>query len=115
MPVRPALASTTRYRCCPTGQDRPLMPRVLSTDSFGGSKVREAIPLGRIAGFEVKVHWSVIVILWLFTWSLATTLPGRVAGYSRPVYWLAGACGALVLSASLLAHELAHAVVARRM
>lgn len=77
--------------------------------------MREAIPLGRIAGFPVKVHWSVIVILWLFTWSLATTLPGAVAGYSRPVYWLAGACGALVLLASLLAHELAHAVVARRM
>ena len=77
--------------------------------------MREAIPLGRIAGFGVNVHWSVIVILWLFTWSLATTLPGAVAGYSRPVYWLAGACGALVLLASLLAHELAHAVVARRM
>ena len=77
--------------------------------------VRDAIPLGRIAGFDVKVHWSVIVILWLFTWSLATSLPGVVAGYSRPVYWLAGACGAVVLLASLLAHELAHAVVARRM
>lgn len=76
--------------------------------------MREAIPLGRFAGFPVKVHWSVIVILWLFTWSLATTLPHHVAGYSRPVYWLAGACGAVVLSASLLAHELAHAVVARR-
>lgn len=76
--------------------------------------MHEAIPLGRIAGFPVKVHWSVIVILWLFTWSLATTLPGTVAGYSRPVYWLAGACGALVLLGSLLAHELAHAVVARR-
>lgn len=77
--------------------------------------MRDAIPLGRIAGFEVKVHWSVIVILWLFTWSLATELPGAVKGYSRPIYWLAGACGALILLASLLAHELAHAVVARRM
>jgi Zn-dependent protease/CBS domain-containing protein len=77
--------------------------------------MRDAIPLGRIAGFEVRVHWSVIVILWLFTWSLATTLPGAVAGHSRPFYWLAGACGAVVLLASLLAHELAHAVVARRM
>jgi Zn-dependent protease len=77
--------------------------------------MRDAIPLGRIAGFEVKVHWSVIVILWLFTWSLATALPGAVKGYSRPTYWLAGACGAVVLLASLLAHELAHAVVARRM
>jgi len=76
--------------------------------------VRDAIPLGRIAGFPVNVHWSVLVILWLFTWSLASTLPGAVKGYSPGAYWLAGACGALVLLASLLAHELAHAVVARR-
>jgi Zn-dependent protease len=75
----------------------------------------DAIPLGRVAGFPVKVHWSVIVILWLFTWSLASTLPGTVKGYSHLAYWLAGACGALVLLASLLTHELAHAVVARRM
>lgn len=76
--------------------------------------MRDAIPLGRIAGFVVNVHWSVLVILWLFTWSLASTLPGAVKGYSAAAYWLAGACGALVLLASLLAHELAHAVVARR-
>jgi len=77
--------------------------------------VRDAIPLGRIAGFPVKVHWSVLVILWLFTWSLASGwLPSDVKGYSHLVYWLAGACGAVVLLASLLAHELAHAVAARR-
>ena len=76
--------------------------------------MRDAIPLGRVAGFPVKVHWSVLVILWLFTWSLASTLPGTVKGYSPPVYWFAGMCGALVLLASLLAHELAHAVIARR-
>lgn len=76
--------------------------------------MHDAIPLGRIAGFSVKVHWSVLVILWLFTWSLATTLPGAVKGYAPVAYWLAGAGGALVLLASLLAHELAHAVVARR-
>lgn len=77
--------------------------------------MRDAMPLGRIAGFQIKVHWSVVVILWLFTWSLATALPNAVKGYSRPTYWAAGAGGALVLLASLLAHELAHAVVARRM
>ncbi|MEE6177617.1 site-2 protease family protein [Mycobacterium sp. 050134] len=76
--------------------------------------MRDAIPLGRVAGFPVSVHWSVLVILWLFTWSLASTLPGVVKGYSSGAYWLAGVCGALVLLASLLAHELAHAVVARR-
>ncbi|MFQ2875501.1 site-2 protease family protein [Mycobacterium sp. MS3] len=76
--------------------------------------MRDTIPLGRIAGFRVNAHWSVIVILWLFTWSLATTLPHDVAGYPRGAYWAAGACGALVLLGSLLMHELAHAVVARR-
>ncbi|OBF10140.1 zinc metalloprotease [Mycobacterium sp. ACS4054] len=76
--------------------------------------MRDAIPLGRIAGFPVNLHWSVLVILWLFTWSLASTLPSSVGGYSPVAYWAAGACGALVLLASLVAHELAHAVVARR-
>lgn len=72
------------------------------------------IPLGRIAGFPVRVNWSVLVILWLFTWSLASTLPSAAKGYSPNAYWVAGACGATVLLASLLAHELAHAIVARR-
>jgi Zn-dependent protease len=72
------------------------------------------IPLGRIAGFPVNANWSVLVILWLFTWSLASTLPTIAAGYPPGSYWIAGACGATVLLASLLAHELAHAIVARR-
>jgi Zn-dependent protease len=72
------------------------------------------IPLGRIAGFPVSANWSVLVILWLFTWSLAATLPDAVSGYAAAAYWVAGAIGALVLLASLLAHELAHAIAARR-
>ena len=40
------------------------------------------IPLGRIAGFPVNANWSVLVILWLFTWSLASTLPTTATGYS---------------------------------
>ena len=55
------------------------------------------------------------MVLWLFTWSLASTLPGTIKGYSHLAYWVAGTCGALVLLASLVAHELAHAVVARRL
>ena len=73
-----------------------------------------SIPIGRIAGFPVRVNWSVLVILWLFSWSLAATLPGAVPGYSTGACWLAGACGALILLGSLLAHELSHAVLARR-
>lgn len=72
------------------------------------------IRIGRIAGFPVSVNWSVLVIVWLFTWSLASGLPGTAPGYPKAVYWLAGACGALILLASLLVHELTHAILARR-
>ncbi|BBX45876.1 site-2 protease family protein [Mycobacterium cookii] len=72
------------------------------------------IPIGRIAGLPVKVDWGVLVVLWLFTWSLASTLPNSAPGYSTRTYWVAGVCGAAVLLASLFAHELAHAIVARR-
>jgi Zn-dependent protease/CBS domain-containing protein len=76
--------------------------------------VSEHIRLGTVAGFRLGVHWSVLVILWLFTWSLASTLSDTAPGHSAPMYWLTGAIGAVVLLASLLAHELTHAVVARR-
>lgn len=72
------------------------------------------IPLGKVAGFPLSIDWSVLVIMWLFTWSLASTLPDAAPGHSSIAYWLAGACGAAVLLASLLAHELTHAIVARR-
>jgi Zn-dependent protease/CBS domain-containing protein len=76
--------------------------------------MHEDIRIGTVAGFPVSIHWSTLVILWLFTWSLATSLPHISPGYSTSTYWLAGLVGALVLLASLLAHELTHAVVARR-
>jgi Zn-dependent protease len=73
------------------------------------------IALGRVAGFPVAVNWSVLVIAWLLTWSLATGgLPDGAQGHSTGTYWAAGAVAAVVFLASLLAHELAHAVVARR-
>jgi Zn-dependent protease/CBS domain-containing protein len=77
--------------------------------------MRDSLRLGRIAGFPVAVHWSVVVVVLLLAWSLADGVlpevaPGRAAG----TYWLYGVVGALLLLCSLLAHELSHAIVARR-
>jgi Zn-dependent protease len=77
--------------------------------------MNEDIRLGRVAGFPVGINWSVLVIGWLLTWSLASrSLPHDAPGHTSASYWIAGALGALVFLASLLAHELAHAIVARR-
>lgn len=70
--------------------------------------------LGRLFGISVGVNWSVLLILVLIAWSLATSvLPAQVPHQSQVAYWSAGVLGAVVFDACLLAHELAHALVAR--
>ena len=74
-----------------------------------------AIRLGRIAGIEIDLDWSWLVILALFTGSLATGhFPQSVPGLSSVVYLGAGLLAALLLFASVIAHELGHSIVARR-
>lgn len=74
-----------------------------------------ALRLGRILGVQVSLDLSVVVIVALFATALAgTALPARAPGYSTPAYAVAGVAAAVLLLASLLAHELAHAVVAQR-
>jgi Zn-dependent protease len=70
---------------------------------------------GRIAGIPVGASWSAVLIALLIAWSLAgQLLPAQVPGLGPAAYWLAGAAGAGLFLGSLLAHELGHAVVARR-
>jgi Zn-dependent protease/predicted transcriptional regulator len=70
--------------------------------------------LGRILGVRVGVNWSVLVVAWLLAWSLAsTTLPDAAPGHGDAGYWIAGTLTAGVFLASILAHELGHAYVAR--
>jgi Zn-dependent protease len=75
----------------------------------------ETFRLGRIAGVRIGVNWSVLVIFVLIAYGLAgqyfpRTYPHAPAGADAA----AGIAAAIVFVLSLLAHELAHAVVARR-
>lgn len=77
--------------------------------------MRSTIPLGRWAGVPVGLHWSVALTLVLIASSLAeSVLPDLDPGETRVTYWVAGVLIAVVFFASLIAHELAHTVVARR-
>jgi Zn-dependent protease len=74
-----------------------------------------SIRFGRIAGIPVGANWSALLIALLFAWSLGgELLPAQVPGLAPAAYWLAGAAGAGLFLASLLAHEIGHALVARR-
>ncbi len=73
-----------------------------------------ALHLGTIAGIRITAHYSWLIILALFTASLATGwFPQALPGLTAAIYWLIGFVAAALLFASVLAHELAHSLVAR--
>ncbi|MGW3104315.1 site-2 protease family protein [Streptomyces sp. NPDC001100] len=77
--------------------------------------MKETFSLGRIAGVRIGLHWSVLVIVMLVTVTLAAgRFPDAHPGRPAWVYWSLGLLAAVVFLASLLAHELAHAIGARR-
>ena len=71
--------------------------------------------VARIAGIQIAVHASWLVIFLLVTYSLAASqFPDQFPGWSRPLYWVVAGATSLLFFASVLAHELSHALVARR-
>ncbi|MFF2060462.1 site-2 protease family protein [Streptomyces sp. NPDC058200] len=76
--------------------------------------MRATFSLGRIAGVRIGVHWSVLVIFFLLALGLAQgRFPQVEPGHTPALYWGAALVTSLFFFASLLAHELAHAIVAR--
>jgi Zn-dependent protease len=76
---------------------------------------RSSIRLGRILGIPVGLDWSLLVIAGLLTVSLAgDRFPAQFPGEAVASYWVVGLVTAGLFFASVLAHELAHSVVARR-
>ena len=74
-----------------------------------------SIRIGRIAGVEVGVNWSWLAVFALLVWSLTVgVFPDQNPGLSRGAYVGMGIVATLLFFASLLAHELGHALVARR-
>jgi Zn-dependent protease/CBS domain-containing protein len=68
-----------------------------------------------IGGFRVGFDWSVLIILGLVAWTLATqVMPSGFPGHSSQAYWIAALGAAGVFLASLALHEMSHAVAARR-
>ncbi|MFR0355074.1 site-2 protease family protein [Streptomyces sediminimaris] len=73
------------------------------------------VSLGRVAGLRFGAHWSVLAVFVLIAAGLAQgRLPVAHSGHTAWVYWGVGLATAVLFLASLLAHEVGHAVVARR-
>ncbi len=76
---------------------------------------RHGIPIGRLFGISVDLDYSWFLIVGLMTWMLAADYyPAEFKGWSAGEYWAMGALTAVSLFASVLIHEFAHALTARR-
>jgi Zn-dependent protease len=76
---------------------------------------RGGIRIARIAGIKITADWSVLVIGALLAYGVAEgAVPVSVPGTPAWLAWVVGAISAALLIVSLTAHELAHALLARR-
>ncbi len=73
------------------------------------------LELFRLFGFSVRVDVSWLVIAFLVSWSLAVgVFPTLHPDWSTAMHWAMGIGGALGLFVSIILHEFAHSLVARR-
>ncbi|MDQ1510577.1 MAG: hypothetical protein QOG50_2421 [Actinomycetota bacterium] len=76
--------------------------------------MRPTFRLGRIAGVEVGFHWSLLAIGALLVGSLAGSMLPQAVPHAHGSYFSAAVLAVVLFFGSILAHELAHSIVARR-
>ena len=80
-----------------------------------GKRRTAGTPLFTMAGFDVSMNFSWLVIAFLVTWTLAAgVFPGKYPDLSTYMYWIMGAACSVGLLFSIVLHEFSHSMVARR-
>ncbi|HEU6443482.1 MAG TPA: site-2 protease family protein [Gaiellaceae bacterium] len=71
--------------------------------------------LGRVAGVRIGLNWTWLLVFALITWTLtASAFPAQNPGLGEATYLAMGIAASGFFFAAILAHELGHAVQARR-
>jgi Zn-dependent protease/CBS domain-containing protein len=77
--------------------------------------MKSTFRLFRIFGIEIGIHYTWLFIFVFFSWTLAQLyFPQQYPGWSTTAYWVTGIIAALLIFVSVLLHELAHSLVAKR-
>jgi len=80
------------------------------------SERKGSLELFKVAGVQVEIDYSWIVIAMLVWWSLsAGYFPRTYPGHPFASYWIVGALGTVLFFASVLGHELSHAALGNRL
>lgn len=69
--------------------------------------------IGRLFGIKIRIDWSWLAILGLTIWNLGSVFGNFHPDWGPALQWGIAVAAALLFFASVLAHELAHSLVAR--
>ncbi len=71
--------------------------------------------VGHIKGISIRLHFTLIITFFLIDWTLSTYfMPDYVKGLTSVDYWIMSSVATVLLFFSILLHELAHSIVAKR-
>jgi Zn-dependent protease len=74
-----------------------------------------SLEISKVKGVPIKLHFTLIIILVLLSWTLSSGFMPRFYPNLDPLaYWIMGVAGAIVLIVSVFLHELAHVIVSLR-
>ena len=80
------------------------------------AKRPQEIDLFKLAGVQIAIDYSWLIIFALVLWSLsAGYFPALHPGATHAEYWIVGLVATVLFFASIVTHELSHAVVANRL
>ncbi len=74
--------------------------------------MRSGFSLGRVFGIKIRIDWSWLFIFFLIAWNLGTSFNQFNAAWGVGLSWALAILAAILFFLSVLAHELAHSVVA---
>jgi len=90
-------------------------PTARQQDEAASARPPGGVNLGTLFGVRIHVDYSLFVIAALVTMNLGgAVFPAWHPDWSTPLRWIVAALAAVLFFASVLAHELAHALVGRR-
>ncbi len=76
--------------------------------------LRGGIPIGKVFGIELRLHYSWFIVFILVTWALAFDyFPSIYPAWSMATRLTAGLVTSLLLFSTLMGHELMHSIIAQ--
>lgn len=73
-----------------------------------------SLQIGKIKQIPIKLHFSLLIVFFLISWTLAYGfMPQYAPGLNQVNYWIMSILGTIILFLSVLIHELSHSIVAK--